>query len=173
VTCARKGGADHARTTRPRFSIVRPDSGRRHRAGGGALHALRDLGPGDDRDHLAKTIEAGLENQAARFPLWLRVVAPVLGPVIFRRILKKRRFPTGVKAPANLVPNESCDCADAVARLNAAIARAAAFRGPRSRHPIFGRATVEQWQEAMMIHCAHHLSFLVPNEATKNATRAS
>ena len=124
-------------------------------------------------DHLTKTIEAGLENQPARFPLWLRVVAPVLGPVIFRRILKKRRFPTGVKAPANLVPNESCDCADAVTRLNAALARAADFRGPLSRHPIFGRATVEQWQDAMMIHSAHHLSFLIPNEATKNATRAS
>ena len=124
-------------------------------------------------DHLAKTIEAGLENRTARFPLWLRLLAPLMGPMIFRRILKKRRFPTGVKAPANLVPDETCDCADAVARLNAALARAAEFRGPLARHPIFGRATVEQWQDAMMIHCAHHLSFLRPGDATKNATRAS
>jgi len=124
-------------------------------------------------DHLARTIEAGLDNQAVRFPIWLRVVAPVLGPVIFRRILKKRRFPMGVNAPANLAPNESCDCADAVARLNTAMTGAAGFRGPLSPHPIFGRATVEQWQEAMMIHCAHHLSFLLPGEATYNATRAN
>src|SRR3954466_8296530 len=95
-------------------------------------------------DHLAKTFESGLENQPVHFPLLVRVVAPIFGPLIFRRILKTRRFPTGVKAPPSLVPEKACDCAKAVARLNAAMARAAGFQGPLSRHPIFGRATVEQ-----------------------------
>jgi hypothetical protein len=116
-------------------------------------------------DHLAKTFESGLENKPVHFPLLVRMIAPVFGPMIFRRILRTRRFPTGVKAPPSLVPENACDCADAVRRLNAAMARASDFVGPLSRHPIFGRATVEQWKDAMLIHCSHHLSFLQPGDA--------
>src|SRR5690242_5657654 len=94
-------------------------------------------------DHLARTFESGLENRPVHFPLLVRMIAPVLGPMIFRRVLKTRRFPTGVKAPPSLVPEKACDCAAAVARLNAAMARAARFAGPLSKHPIFGRTTVE------------------------------
>ena len=111
-------------------------------------------------DHLAKTFESGLENKPVEFGLVVRMFAPVFGPLIFRRVLKTRRFPTGVKAPPSLVPGSGCDCAEAVARLNAAMARASKFEGPLSKHPIFGRATVEQWKDAMLIHCSHHLSFL-------------
>jgi len=122
-------------------------------------------------DHLAKTFESGLENKPVKFPLLVRLVAPIFGPLIFRRVLKTRRFPTGVKAPPSLVPENGCDCGEAVARLNGAMARAASFEGPLSKHPIFGRATVEEWKDAMLIHCSHHLSFLQPGEA--NVTQPS
>lgn len=78
-------------------------------------------------DRLAKTFESGLENKPVHFWLLVRMVAPIFGPMIFRRVLKTRRFPTGVKAPPSLVP--------------------------------------EQWKDAMLIHCSHHLSFLQPGEA--------
>ena len=120
-------------------------------------------------DHLARTFEAGLENKTIQFPLLMRLIAPALGPLILRRILKTRSFPTGVQAPATLVPDATCGCDAAVARLNAALARAADFQGPLARHPIFRRATVEQWKEAMLIHCAHHLSFLRPEDRTNAA----
>jgi hypothetical protein len=116
-------------------------------------------------DHLAKTFESGLENKPVHFPLLVRMVAPIFGPLIFRRVLRTRRFPTGVKAPPSLAPENGCNCAEAVARLNVAMARAASFTGPLSKHPIFGRATVEQWKDAMLIHCSHHLSFLQPGDS--------
>jgi hypothetical protein len=120
-------------------------------------------------DHLAKTFESGLDNKPVTFPFFIRVVAPIFGPLIFKRVLRTRRFPTGVSAPRTLAPDHTCECAEAVARLKAAMNRASNFQGPLSRHPIFGRATVEQWKDAMMIHCAHHLSFLRPADAANKA----
>lgn len=113
-------------------------------------------------DHLAKAIEVGLENRSVALPRFAKVLAPVVGPLVFKRILKKRSTPRGVKAPAPFVPATNCACDDAVARLDAITRRAEAFAGPMPRHVFFGPITADQWKQLMLIHCAHHLSFLVP-----------
>jgi hypothetical protein len=113
-------------------------------------------------DHLVKAIEVGLENRPVALPRFAQLLAPLVGPLVFKRMLKTRRMPTGVRAPAPFVPVENCACDDAVARLDAMTRRAEAFPGPMPRHVFFGPITAEQWKQLMLIHCAHHLSFLVP-----------
>ena len=113
-------------------------------------------------DHLAKAIEVGLENRPVALPRVAKLLAPLVGPLVFKRILKKRAMPTGVRAPAPFVPAENCACDDAVTRLEAITRRAEAFAGPMPRHVFFGPITADQWKQLMLIHCAHHLSFLVP-----------
>jgi hypothetical protein len=113
-------------------------------------------------DHLAKGMEVALDNKPIPLPIVIKLLAPLAGPAIFRRTLKTRRMPTGVKAPPPFVPSENCDCTEAITHLKATIARARAFPGPMPRHPVFGQITPDQWREFILIHCAHHLSFLVP-----------
>lgn len=113
-------------------------------------------------DHLARGIEVGMGGTTIPMPGPLRWLGPILGPLVLRRMLKKRWMPAGVRAPAPFVPAEQCEPAAAVARLNAAIDRANAFPGPLPRHPFFGQMTVEQWRDLMVVHAMHHLSFLTP-----------
>ena len=113
-------------------------------------------------DHLVKGMEIALEGRPVTLPGFGKFLAPLAGPFVFKRILKKRAMPTGVSAPPEFVPNQGCACDDAVARLDATTRRAEAFTGPMKRHAFFGPITAEQWKELMLIHCAHHLSFLVP-----------
>jgi hypothetical protein len=113
-------------------------------------------------DHLAKAFELGLGDRTIAVPRFVKILGPVAGPLILRRVLKKRAMPTGVRAPVEFVPSENCDAREAVDRLNEILRRAEALPGPMPRHPFFGAMTVGQWKDLMLIHCSHHLSFLVP-----------
>jgi hypothetical protein len=86
-----------------------------------------------------------------------------MGPLVLKRILKKRAMSAGFKAPAPFAPDENCGTDQAVQRLKAALKRADALAVTEMpRHPFFGRMTSQQWKDLMLVHCAHHLSFLVP-----------
>src|SRR5690348_16979337 len=74
-------------------------------------------------DHLARTMEAGVDSTPIPMPLPLRMLAPVMGPLVFKRTLKKRAMMAGIKAPAPFAPGVNCETAASVARLNAAIDR--------------------------------------------------
>jgi hypothetical protein len=113
-------------------------------------------------DHLAKTIDLMLDKRPIPIPLFFRMLSPVVGPIILKRILKKRAMQAGFKAPAPFAPDEKCATDEAVQRLKAALGRAKAVTGELPRHPFFGTMTAQQWQDLMLIHCAHHLSFLIP-----------
>ena len=113
-------------------------------------------------DHLVKGMETGLEGRPVSLPRFAKFLAPLAGPLVFNRILKKRAMPTGVSAPPEFVPALGCTSEEAVARLDATTRRAQAFTGPMKRHPFFGPITLDEWKQLMLIHCAHHLSFLVP-----------
>ncbi|HYE19803.1 MAG TPA: DUF1569 domain-containing protein [Tepidisphaeraceae bacterium] len=115
-------------------------------------------------NHLAKTMEVGLDRKPIPIPLTIRLLAPLLGKWIFRRTLHTRRMPTGIRAPLPFRPDSKCDPEPAIAHLKATIARAQSFPGPLAKHPLFGQMTPDQWRDLQLIHCSHHLSFLLPKE---------
>ena len=115
-------------------------------------------------DHLALAIEAVVEDKPVPVSIPIKVVARVIGPVMLRRVLKTRKLPSGVKGPPSIMPAEAPDLQASVARLNKALEAAKTFPGLQRRHPLFGPMTLEQWRDATLIHCAHHLSMLVPRD---------
>jgi len=113
-------------------------------------------------NHLAKGMEVGLENKKIEVPLMFRLLAPVFGKMFFKRLLKTRKLPERIKAPAPFVPDDHCEIESSIAQLTQTCERAKVFAGPLAVHPIFRRMTVEEWRQLMLIHSSHHLGFLVP-----------
>jgi hypothetical protein len=108
---------------------------------------------------------------AAAFHLSVDGVPPA-APQAFRRtagvairwvVLYRGRIPAGVRVPAaGLVPGPQPDARTEADALRRAIGRFRASPGPFAEHPLLGRMTAAQWGRFHLIHCAHHLSFVVP-----------
>jgi hypothetical protein len=114
-------------------------------------------------DHLAFFIDQSLDGQTVKVPWILKVL---LGRLMLRRILKQRRMKENGPTPQKPLPNPGGDAAAAVARLKAALARLDAHRGELHASPFFGYLTPAQWRELHLIHCGHHLGFMIPKGKT-------
>jgi hypothetical protein len=80
-----------------------------------------------------------------------------------RRFLHHGKFPEGMAAPLRvLIPEPDLDARTEADSLRDVIARFAAFAGPFPAHPRLGALTRDEWIRFHCMHCAHHLSFLVP-----------
>ena len=110
-------------------------------------------------DHLAYFIEGSLDGYGFRAPWLLKVI---FGGFIRRRILNTRRMKAGVPTPQTPLPPPETDEAEAVKRLETAIARFRQRRAEFRPSPFFGALSPEQWRTMHLVHCAHHLGFLLP-----------
>lgn len=99
-------------------------------------------------------------------PLLLRPVLWALRNTVGRRMAKRLvrggKMRDGVPTIPQSVPEPDGDDAAAVAALREAVRRWEGHAGPMHPSPLFGRMTKEEWRNGHLIHCAHHLSFLVP-----------
>jgi hypothetical protein len=121
-------------------------------------------------DHLTYFIQGSLDGFTFRVP-WLFKV--LFGRLVFRRILSQRRMKAGVFTPQKPLPEPGGDEAAAVARLKQVLQKLEAHQGELQPSPFFGYMTPAQWRELHLIHCAHHLGFLIPKESTARATPSS
>jgi hypothetical protein len=112
-------------------------------------------------DHLAYFIQGSLEGFTFRAP-WL--IRKLLGPFLLRRILKTRRMGEGWQTPQKPLPQPGGEETAAVERFRQLVERFRAHRGELQPSPLFGPLTSDEWRELHLIHCAHHLRFLVPKE---------
>jgi hypothetical protein len=110
-------------------------------------------------NHLTTALTGSLDGFAGSAP-WL--VRKTVGPLIVRRILKKGRFPRGVRLPKRFEPQPGCDARTEADALRAAVQRFAAHTGPVADHPLAGKFSKEVWERFHCIHRAHHLSFALP-----------
>jgi hypothetical protein len=110
--------------------------------------------------HLAKALRSVIDPDDLELPPWILRV--LIGPLIFRRVLKTGRMVNGVRAPKAMVPDSGLDARAEAEALREAI-RYFEERLPESMdHPFFGRATAAEIRRLHCIHCAHHLSFVHP-----------
>ena len=92
--------------------------------------------------------------------IMLGLVRNTLGKGMFRKYLAngmpagKPTMPQSVHPPG--------DEKAAVAKLVAAVEQFKAYTGPIHPSPLFGAMTKAEAVQLQMVHCAHHLSFLVP-----------
>lgn len=107
--------------------------------------------------HLALAIESSLDGFA-------RLNATFVDRSLLELVFKKQRMRTGVPMPEGLAP-EAADDAAGVGRLQAAIDRLRTHRGDMRPHPYFGPIMRDEWLQFHLIHCSHHLGFLLPRGA--------
>jgi hypothetical protein len=114
--------------------------------------------------HLARAITGSLEGFPIQAPWLLR---KTLGPFYLRKILREGRMAEGIKLPEEVLPKPGLDAHAEAEALRAALLRFADHTGPPALHPFFGRMRRDQWDHLHRIHCAHHLSFALPEGPTQ------
>jgi hypothetical protein len=102
-----------------------------------------------------------LDGSSVKIPWVLR---KVVAPIVYHlgRRIAKGKMKAGISSAPEYIPSPTVDEAEAIQHLEQAIARFENHQGDFREHPFFGRFSAEQWREYQLIHCAHHLSFLVP-----------
>lgn len=79
-----------------------------------------------------------------------------------RQVFETGMLPEGLPGPPEIMPGETLSEPEEAEGLRAAIAHYRASRGPVVPHRFFGELTKEEWDQLLLIHLAHHLSFAVP-----------
>jgi hypothetical protein len=77
-------------------------------------------------------------------------------------ILASGKLPFAVQAPEQAVPPAECTDA-AINEFLATLRAIKTFPGPFAPHRLFGSITGDELRRFNLIHCAHHLSHLIPN----------
>ncbi|HXY35740.1 MAG TPA: DUF1569 domain-containing protein [Planctomycetaceae bacterium] len=96
------------------------------------------------------------------------IIRKFLGPLVLKRILQQRRMKAGIKVPQWWLPGPSHDESAAVEQFRSEASAFQEMTSPPFPHPFFGPLTKQQWNDLVLIHAAHHLSFLIPRDAGQN-----
>jgi hypothetical protein len=83
-----------------------------------------------------------------------------------REVFETGRLPEGLPAPPGVVPSGELDEGEEAEGLGRAIDRFRSSPGPLAPHRFFGPLTRDEWHQLQCIHCAHHLSFVIPATET-------
>jgi hypothetical protein len=101
-----------------------------------------------------------------KVPLLLRpmiwALRNTIGRPKYEKYVKERSFPAGKPTVPQSVPHPGEDAKQAVAQFGQAVKRFQEYEGPLYPSPLFGALTKNEAQALQLVHCAHHLSFLVP-----------
>jgi hypothetical protein len=92
--------------------------------------------------------------------LWLMKVT--VGKKIFRKVLATGTMRSGGPTMKETVPEPGGDTSAAVNRLKETVQRFKAHAGEYQPSPLFGRLTRDEALKLQLVHCAHHLNFLIP-----------
>lgn len=110
-------------------------------------------------NHLATSVIGSVEGFSVRAPWLLRAT---LGRVLRRRLMSTGRMAAGIKLPEKVLPRPGLNDRAEAEALRGALQLYAANTEPLAPHPMFGRMSREDWTRLHCIHCAHHLSFVLP-----------
>jgi hypothetical protein len=110
--------------------------------------------------HLTNSITWSVEGAPILAP-W--IIRKTVAPLLLRRILKTGRFPDGIRLPERYVPRQGLDARAEAEALRAALWHFASFTGALSVHPMGKAISRADWERFHCIHCARHLSFVIPN----------
>lgn len=80
----------------------------------------------------------------------------------YHKIVTTGKMPAGKPTLKSSIPASDADETAAVNRLKDVAIRLKNYKGEVHPSPVFGKRTVEDVIKLQLIHCAHHLSFLIP-----------
>lgn len=110
-------------------------------------------------NHLTTSLVGSVEGFEGRAP-WL--VRQTFGRLARRRLFRMGAIPEGVKLPERFLPRAGLDPRAEAEALRASIQLYAAATDAPPLHPLLGRLSRAEWTRLHCIHCAHHLSFVLP-----------
>lgn len=96
-----------------------------------------------------------------RAMLW--ALKKTVGQRKLRQYLEAGAMPSGKPTLPETVAAAGGDETVAVERLRQTVARFKAYSGPLHPSPLFGELDKETATRLQLVHCAHHLGFLVPS----------
>jgi hypothetical protein len=127
--------------------------------------------------HLEQWIRFPMEGfPRSPFPisLMLNLMRWTIGKSQLRKILREKRLnPGSPTIPTTVMPADAATDQEAVDRLLKTIERLKSYQGPLHPSPLFGMLDRETMLNLQLVHCAHHLSFLVPTEAVGDQAPAA
>jgi hypothetical protein len=94
-------------------------------------------------------------------PWFVHMVRWTIGGTIKRKVLRSRSMPAGGPT-LKVTISPPGDPAAAVERLRQTVERFKQYTGELHPSRMFGRMNRDEWENLNLIHCAHHLSFLIP-----------
>ena len=95
-----------------------------------------------------------------RWILWF--LSKTIAPGQMRRMLETGKIRAGTPTMPETVSASGGDTDKAVDRLLQALDRFEAHKGPYHPSPLFGALDREKATRLQLIHCAHHLGYLIP-----------
>jgi Protein of unknown function (DUF1569) len=113
-------------------------------------------------NHLTVAIVGSVEGYPKKAP-WL--IRKTLGPFVLKRLMKTEQIDEGMKTMDEFVPKPGLDSRAEAEALRGALRLFAAAPGPMAEHSFFGTLSRDAWDRLHRVHCAHHLSFALPEPA--------
>lgn len=110
-------------------------------------------------DHLTFFLKGAVDGYTFKVPWILKVL---LGKVVLNRILKQKKMKRGVFTPQKPLPQSGGDQAAAVERFRDAVHRFVQYQDEYHESPFFGKVSRADVQQLNLIHCGHHLGYLIP-----------
>lgn len=110
-------------------------------------------------DHLAFFMKGPMDGYQFKVPWPIKVL---LGKWVKRRILSGKKMKRGVFTPQKPLPPSGLDEAAAVKRFGEVLQRLRNHQGALLPNPFFGPMSLDEALQLNLIHCNHHLGYLIP-----------
>ncbi len=104
----------------------------------------------------------GFPSQILPIRVMLYLMKITMGKSQFRKILASGSMKNGMPTMPETVHPPSPEDATAMDQFRGTLARMRDYRGEVFPSPLFGEMDLDSAKRLQLIHCAHHLSFLVP-----------
>ncbi|QDU79397.1 hypothetical protein Pla110_11050 [Polystyrenella longa] len=95
------------------------------------------------------------------------IMKNTFAPRWLKKTLRSGVWPAGVPTDKRTVIAPGGDDSAAVMEFRVAVEKFQAYSGPIQPSPLFGDLDRETWKQVHLLHVAHHLSFLIPQEKSE------
>ncbi len=79
-----------------------------------------------------------------------------------QQVFASGELPEAMPLPSTMAPPDAVSAAEGADQLREALTYYQSSPGPVAEHRLFGPLSKEEWDRLVRIHCAHHLSFVLP-----------
>lgn len=110
-------------------------------------------------NHLGYFLKGSLDGYTFKVPWIIKVL---LGKSVKNRILQEQKMKSGVFTPQKPLPPPNANEPQAVSEFLALLDNFAQHQGEYCESPFFGKLTRDECRQMNLIHCNHHLAYLVP-----------